>query len=606
MAVPGPNVVQSTASHAHPSSIQGSSSSPEEHRLRRLIDRQIINVNLRGLLWNDAATVSDVLTPEIRRSPFNEEIAASHLDLTECWRGLSHSQATELLMWYKFLRTCLRTEVRATMCEDLVKGLALSEEAVDEVYLIPHMLDYLSQKRHRVINVSFVDLIDNMMGMFHDHYPNAAASMSCQWSHFPGGLSLFLKNFIRIQDCFLETPDGPCLLFDFDYTYADSVLTATGNVTWHSPDVRFLNLPYSRSVGEEYRITPFTLKDCHSNDGLPGRDDYVDQVTYTIPRSSLSFGWDPMKQCFRAVVPYYGDGDVLIDTILKATIITPFPDHVRFERQSRWNIKLDVTPAERQVAPIAPTNEALSSRACRENEVSTQTRYVSPVDKRRKRPPPATRVAQHTILQDIANACAVLQDLDKAHVMPASQKRKVSSPESVETGVDSKRRRRDSLIDSGSETAPDSSDNSEADVLAPKDSSDSDKLYFNDRPCMAGTPMAKQQSHSFSDALHSWSQCLETPTNSSSAGSAVVSSNSSAPNTTVETGYTMLILQQQQIRRNYAEFVERKRRREAGIVSPTSEGERAAFESVFLDGSELWSPTTDGSAVEVDVVMDEA
>jgi hypothetical protein len=291
------------------------------------------------------------------------------------------------------------------------------------------------------------------------------------------------------------------------------------------------------------------------------------------------------------------------DTVLKATIITPFPDHIRFERQSRWNIKLDVTPAERQLSPIAPTNGAVSGHACREND---QKSYVSCVDKKRKRPLPATRVAQDNILQDIANACAVLQDLDNAHVVPASQKRKVSKPECVESGVDSKRRRRDSLFDSGSQTSLESCDNGEAERADDLNSSDSDKLCFNDRPCTARGPAAKQQSHSFSDALHSWSQCLEAPTNSSLIDSAVVSSNSSVPNTTVETGYTMFVLQQQQIRRNYAEFVERQRRREAGVVSPISEGERAAFESVFLDSSEVWSPTTDGSAVDPDIVMDGA
>lgn len=169
------------------------------------------------------------------------------------------------------------------------------------------MLEYLSSRRHRVIDISFVDLIDCMMGMFYDYYPNTSASVSSQWSNFSGGLSLFLQNFLRVQDCFLDTPDGPCLLVDFEYTYTDSVLTATGDVTWHLPDVRFLNLPISRVAGEEYRITPFRLTEFHSPISSPGCGDYVDEVRYTLPRSVLSFRWDSLKQCFKAIVPNFGN-----------------------------------------------------------------------------------------------------------------------------------------------------------------------------------------------------------------------------------------------------------------------------------------------------------
>jgi hypothetical protein len=169
------------------------------------------------------------------------------------------------------------------------------------------MLDYLSKNRHRVIDISCVDLIDSMMDMFHDQDPYTAASMSSQWSYFSGGLSLFLQNFLRIQDCFLDTPDGLCLLVDFEYNYTDSVLTATGDVTWHMPDIRFLNLPNSRLTDEEYRITPFMMKESHSPSSSPGCDDYIDQVKYTLPRSSLSFSWDSMKHCFRTIVPGYRD-----------------------------------------------------------------------------------------------------------------------------------------------------------------------------------------------------------------------------------------------------------------------------------------------------------
>lgn len=63
----------STISHAHPLSTQSSPSTTREQRVRALIARQPIHVSLHGLSCERAATVSDILTPKIRRSPFNGE-----------------------------------------------------------------------------------------------------------------------------------------------------------------------------------------------------------------------------------------------------------------------------------------------------------------------------------------------------------------------------------------------------------------------------------------------------------------------------------------------------------------------------------------------------
>ena len=57
-------------------------------------------------------------------------------------------------------------------------------------------------------------------------------------------------------------------------------------------------------------------------------------------------------------------------------------------------------------------------------------------------------------------------------------------------------------------------------------------------------------------------------------------------------------LQQQQIMRNYEEFAGRKSRGDAGLASPVSDGERTVFESIFLHGDDVWSPATEGSALD--------
>lgn len=153
------------------------------------------------------------------------------------------------------------------------------------------------------------------MGMFHDRFSNEAASVAPNWSHFSGGLSLFLDNFLRMQDCFSDLSNSPHLVIDFDFDYADATLTATGDVAWQLPNIRFFSLAASRLPGEEYRITPFISKEFHGPVSFPGCSDYVDQVNYTLTQSSLSFGWNPVKQCFRTVIPDYGDVS-LVPTIV--------------------------------------------------------------------------------------------------------------------------------------------------------------------------------------------------------------------------------------------------------------------------------------------------
>ena len=62
------------------------------------------------------------------------------------------------------------------------------------------------------------------------------------------------------------------------------------------------------------------------------------------------------------------------------------------------------------------------------------------------------------------------------------------------------------------------------------------------------------------------------------------------------------MLQQQQIMRNYEEFAGRKSRKD----SPMSEGEGKVFESIFLNGDEVWSPATEGSGMDFESAMGEA
>ncbi len=179
----------------------------------------------------------------------------------------------------------------------------MTTEIVDEAFLIPRMLESLRSEPHRVFDTSFVNLIDTMMHMFHDQFPHEKASMASNWSNFSGGLSRFLFNFLRVQDCFCDSPSGTCLEIHFDFQYSDSILIASGDVAWQVPGVRFLSLPDVLSTDEEYRITPFVLSDFPAPVQSQLSNQYIDNVVYTICRSPLNFNWDSRKRCFKAIVP---------------------------------------------------------------------------------------------------------------------------------------------------------------------------------------------------------------------------------------------------------------------------------------------------------------
>lgn len=150
--------------------------------------------------------------------------------------------------------------------------------------------------------MKFVDLIDSMMGLFHDKFPNESASLALSWAEFSGGLSLFLHKFLSMQDCFYHSAEGPCLEVSFKFQCTDWAFVASGDVMWQLPNVRFLHVPMTRASGEAYRITPLVWKEVFSPVISHGFDGYLDRVDYRIEKSHATFTWDPARGCFHTVV----------------------------------------------------------------------------------------------------------------------------------------------------------------------------------------------------------------------------------------------------------------------------------------------------------------
>ncbi|KAF1928408.1 uncharacterized protein M421DRAFT_420953 [Didymella exigua CBS 183.55] len=491
----------------------------------------------------------------------------NHLDVIECWKGLSRTQATELTMWYQFLDECLHNEVREVLSKEVVQDLMDSNEAIEEVHFFARMLECLRSKPQRIVDIIFIDIIDSMMGMFHDRFPNESASFASSWSHFSGGLSLFLHNFLRLQDCFQHSPHGPCLEANFDFQFSRWVLTATGDVAWQPPNIRFLHVPTTRASGETYRITPFVWKEIDSPIRSPSCDSYVDQVEYVITRSPATFTWDPVKRCFNTVIGHPRDGKPrTVETVVMATINTLFPDDVIFERRSRWSMKLDVTPTRQPLTPA-------------ENRLPSCETYL-----RR--------------LLEISSAGSDHETVvhNRPVMYSSPQKRKVSKPEVVDAVTASKRRCRDSMLELD-------------DALSDEELLCDDSFvprYSQGIPQIAehksNDPFVGPQRRRYDFDQPVKIQCDSGYSSSSTSPAFPVESTPSEDAIIADRGS----LHQDEILHNYHEFADRRLFKDAGLVtSPFSDSERMAYESIFMEDSDEWSPATDGSSINMDMVMSE-
>lgn len=70
---------------------------------------------------------------------------------------------------------------------------------------------------------------------------------------------------------------------------------------------------------------------------------YSENSEYTVAKSSCMLRWDHAAKLFRAQVP--GNAEAISETILQAKDIMCFPENVRFERTSRYILRIEVVDA---------------------------------------------------------------------------------------------------------------------------------------------------------------------------------------------------------------------------------------------------------------------
>jgi hypothetical protein len=163
------------------------------------------------------------------------------------------------------------------------------------------MVDYLNTEEPLLLNVSMSHLVHDMISQLYSLHRSDTTQRKFTWSLASGCLPDFVYNFVRTQDCFMHTPDGPCVLFELAHSYTDGVLTAIANIQWFLPRVTFSALATRLTKNDVYRITPF-WSDATAADSTSGFSSIKDDIQYAVPVSTLPFKWDYARGCFHAPV----------------------------------------------------------------------------------------------------------------------------------------------------------------------------------------------------------------------------------------------------------------------------------------------------------------
>lgn len=184
-----------------------------------------------------------------------------------------------------------------------------------------------------------------MIECLYDNYCSDNVRRYLKWSLGSGDLPSFVYNFVRTQDCFLHSLTGPCLAVDLSSRCDTSAMLAVvADLVWQPPNISFRDVPKYLRAGEHYYIAPYRVDSDLAHNLVPFRL-VAETIHYTMPPSSFPLQWDPSEKAFQGLVPCTSGkqgGSFVLDTVLSAHIVMHFPKNVRFERTSRYSVKLEI------------------------------------------------------------------------------------------------------------------------------------------------------------------------------------------------------------------------------------------------------------------------
>jgi hypothetical protein len=479
--------------------------------------------------------------------------------------------------------------------------------------------------------------------LYSDDCSEMTTRRTMEWSLSSQELPSLVYNLVRLHDCFIHTLNGPKVLFDVSQSYTRGVLTAFVNVRWQPPRVIFSDLPSRLLEGDPYRITPRLANIDLFADDNNGFSWLKDEITYTVTKSSLPLLWDDAEQCFyvpdsrevyHPLFSFYHvlrtcyllcdqeTKDGVHETILSARITTHFQGGVRFETQSRYSIKLQVHGDEHADISceirdgICHGISAFRLREGRPAWLDPGPKYLFPSQH--------SSLSAHKLSEQLSRLQSV--DIDPISTTrqctsrnaPSSdtvyRARKDSvteslcdlpSPAAIESNARSPGKRKPSWTDESALHASEPLVSEEVQRPCTESDAKRRKLELENYEVLFTEVATDRGKTSDSDSVTSSPKRsagapimsrLSIPSSLSSGSSSSPINNYSPPVTASVTSATSLpLLTQEQIQRNYREFVEQQQRKAAerayyaanipgfdGVVSPTDVNDKS-IERIFIE-----------------------
>lgn len=301
--------------------------------LESLLANVAFNAELCGLALHSNAPPFEMHYPRLRRSESKQQ-AIDHLDMVSCWKGISNAQALEITLWERLFQRCLASQVEDDLrCRAIVQ-LSKVRDGVKDDELLPFLLQSLHSEQSRLVEVNLPNLIHDMIDAFYDDHPIQTAARNFRWSLGSGDLPGFVYNYIATQDCFLRSSEGMYLSAEVTLDcYTMPVVSVVARLRWQPPDIKFRPSPSQLGPRDQYIIAPYRVPDSSSYNR------FSENVDYTVTRSTSMVQWDSLREAFRAQAP---DTMTTSETLVQASMVTQFPNNVRFERTSRYIVKVEV------------------------------------------------------------------------------------------------------------------------------------------------------------------------------------------------------------------------------------------------------------------------
>ncbi|XP_014556619.1 hypothetical protein COCVIDRAFT_26627 [Bipolaris victoriae FI3] len=381
-------------SNAHPSLVTTTIANPH---IMTLLAEVNFNVEMRGLAANAHASFGHMYQPRLRKS-LDTQQAVSHLDTISCWKAMSYVQAHELALWESLFHQCLVSQIEKRLRRTAIIQLSKRKDYVDEVSLLPCLMQSFPENYACFINIDVSGLLQDMIGAYCKELTSPAVMRNLQWALGSGSLHSFIYNFISIQDCFKNTPTGPCLFVKYSIDWFSFPLIAvTADIAWHPPVFYFKLAPAQIKPGAHYGIAP-CRRPVRQDAGISECKSFPDHVEYVVTKSSSVAKWYHKGRFFLMQAPdrLEGNNAAVLETIMQAKVITRFPKNVLFERTSRYVIKVELAHAREVnsmtethgvpttlalVIPPHKSTNSLQSHGCRHVPTSPPDSLVELVDR---------------------------------------------------------------------------------------------------------------------------------------------------------------------------------------------------------------------------------